>query len=169
MSRVTSKAQLLNSAKSSWDGLWRVINSMSDDMQRAEFKFDDRDKNLRDVLCHLHEWHNFIKTWHRVGCVEGGVPHVPAPGYTWKTINTLNLDIWAAHQETSLYNAKESVKASHKTVMWIIDSHSERELCAPGVYKWTGDKWSLGDFFRSSTVTNYQDAAKKLRKAIYAK
>jgi hypothetical protein len=166
MSRVTSKKELLNTAARQWDYLWRLINALPEDFQKAPFKFEDRDRNLRDILCHLHEWHNMMKVWHRTGCMEGGIPHVPAPGHSWRTINTLNLEIWQSYQSTSLYNAKELLKASHKTMMWLIDSHTDRELTQPGAYKWTGDKWSLGDFFKSNTAQHYEWAMRKIRKAM---
>ena len=62
MPRATTKAELLESANSQWDKMWKLIDSMPD-ARTAVFDFGNdpklkeahwqRDKNLRDILTHL--------------------------------------------------------------------------------------------------------------------
>ena len=72
MPRATTKTELIAVANEQWDKMWKLINSMSD-AQSVVFDFDDdpklkeahwkRDKNLRDVLVHLYEWHQLLLNW----------------------------------------------------------------------------------------------------------
>ena len=74
MARATTKADLTASANGQFDKMWKLINSMSEERQKATFADEmatagkethwSRDKNLRDVLVHLYEWHQLY--W--IGC-----------------------------------------------------------------------------------------------------
>ncbi len=45
-------------------------------------------RNIRDVLAHLHEWHLMVQ-----GGYDREKPDIPAKGYTWKTTPDLNREI----------------------------------------------------------------------------
>jgi hypothetical protein len=71
MPRATTKIDLLKTADVRFNKLWELINSMSQ-QQAATFNFDGkigkeshwaRDRNIRDVLVHLYEWHQFLLNW----------------------------------------------------------------------------------------------------------
>ncbi|MDR0508597.1 MAG: ClbS/DfsB family four-helix bundle protein, partial [Candidatus Methanoplasma sp.] len=92
MPRPTTKDELISAANEQFDKMWKLIDSMTEEAQNAAFCFDSsgkkeahwaRDKNLRDVLIHLYEWHQMIKRWYDEGTVKGGMPAVPGEGYTW--------------------------------------------------------------------------------------
>jgi hypothetical protein len=53
MSRPTRKTDLVIAANEQFDKLWKLIDSMTDAQQNAQFSFEDRDKNVRDVLVHF--------------------------------------------------------------------------------------------------------------------
>lgn len=65
MARATIKADLIISANGQFDKMWKLIDSMSEELQIAAFSEEmamagkethwGRDKNLRDMLVHLYE------------------------------------------------------------------------------------------------------------------
>lgn len=89
-----------------------------------------RDKNLRDVLMHLHEWHNLLLKW--IANNKAGVrkPFL-MEGYNWKTYGDMNVVFWQRSQNVSYKEALEKFKLSHKEIMSVIqtlenDSRIER-------------------------------------------
>jgi len=163
MPRPTNKQDLITAAQTQYDKLWAFVDAMTPEEQALAFAFEDRDKNLRDVLVHLHEWHNMVQTWHRIGTLEGAMPDVPGKGYTWKTLPDLNLEIWKKYQDVSLSDAKDRLQKSHKLVMSLIEAHTNEELFDRGVYKWTKST-TLGAYFIGGTSSHYDWAIKKLKK-----
>ena len=165
MPRPTSKPELLKAADTQFDKMWKLIDSMNAEEQSAIFRFEDRDKNLRDILVHLHEWHKMVESWHRIGTIEGGIPDVPGKGYTWKTLPDLNLEIWKKYQNVSLEDSKKMLRESHKMNVALVESHSNEELFDKGFYKWTKST-NLGAYFVSSMPSHYEWAMTKIKKHI---
>jgi Uncharacterized conserved protein len=165
MARPTTKSDLTAAANTQFEKLWILISSMSEGKQNAEFAFEDRDRNLRDVLVHLHEWHNMVEKWHRIGTLEKGTPAIPGEGYTWRTLPGLNMEIWEKYQTVPLKDAKEKLNNSHQTILKLIESHSNDELFSKGVYKWTKAS-TLGAYFVSSNSSHYEWAMKKIKRHI---
>src|SRR5689334_1096422 len=116
MPRPTTKTDLVEAANEQFGKLWKLIDNMTEEEQNAAFQFEDRDKNLRDVLVHLYEWHKMVESWHKIGTLEGGIPDVPGTGYTWRTLPDLNMEIWKKYQNTPLSSAKEMLKESHPMI-----------------------------------------------------
>ena len=165
MPRAANKTELLAAADAQFGKLWKLIDSMGPEEQTATFGFDDRDKNLRDVLVHLYEWHQMVENWHRIGTPEGRMPDVPGKGYTWKTLPDLNLEIWKRYQNISLEDSKKMLRESHKMAIALVESHSNEELFDKGVYKWTKSS-TLGAYFVSSMPSHYDWAMMKIKKHI---
>ena len=165
MSRPTTKSDLLEAANKQFEKLWDLVDSMSEEKQNAAFQFEDRDKNLRDVLIHLHEWHKMVENWHRIGTLERGIPNVPGEGYTWKTLPDLNLEIWKRYQDTDLGSSKSMLKESHTMIMSLIETHTNDELFSKSVYKWTKSS-TLGAYFVGCTSSHYDWAMNKIKKHI---
>lgn len=63
MARPTTKQQLMEHSEENFAKLFDVINSMTAETQAKTFSFDDRDRNIRDVLAHLYEWHQLLLNW----------------------------------------------------------------------------------------------------------
>ncbi len=80
MARPTSRDDLLAAAADGFVKLNSFVDGLPAGAIDAEFAFEDRDRNVRDVLWHLHTWHQMVIEWHRVGTLEGGVPAVPGEG-----------------------------------------------------------------------------------------
>ena len=57
MARPTTKEQLIQLGEENFKKLFALINSMNREEQEQTFSFEDRDRNVRDVLVHLYEWH----------------------------------------------------------------------------------------------------------------
>ena len=165
MPRPTSKPELILAADVQFEKLWKLIDGMSVEEQMAAFKFEDRDKNLRDVLVHLHEWHKMVERWHKIGTIEGGTPDVPGAGYTWKTLPGLNMEIWKMYQDIPLADAREMFRDSHKMILRLIEPHTNEELFDRGIYKWTKSS-TLGAYFIGCTSSHYDWAMKKLKNHI---
>ena len=70
MARPTTKEDLIISAKENYEKLNELISKLSEKELNTPFDFSadekkkeahwKRDKNLRDILIHLYEWHMLI-------------------------------------------------------------------------------------------------------------
>jgi len=171
MSRATTKTDLIIAANEQFDKLWKLIDTMSEKQQNATFAEEmaaagkeahwSRDKNLRDILVHLYEWHQLLLNWinaNRNGEVK---PFLPEP-YNWKTYPAMNVEFWKKHQNTPLLEAKKMLKESHKNVIALIDPFSNDELFAKKSFAWTGTS-TLGAYCVSATSSHYDWAIKKMK------
>lgn len=163
MPRPKTKKELLELSKLNYDKLMDFIEAMDINEQKTEFPPGTMNRNIRDILMHLHHWHLMMLDWHKTG-MAGKQPEMPAKGYTWKTTSELNRWIWKKYCNTSLNKAKESLASSFQQVRKIIQSHSDKELFEKKKYKWTGST-SLGSYLVSSTSSHYDWALKLIKKA----
>lgn len=163
MANPTTKKELIETAQTEFTELWKLIDSMTEEEQTASFEFEDRDKNIRDVLVHLYEWHQMFSIWHREGTVEGGLPDVPKKGYTWRQLKELNSTIWQKYQKTPLNEAKLLLLESHTKVMQLLESHTEEEIFDKKRDKWTKSS-NLNSYFHANTGSHYRWANKKITK-----
>ena len=164
MARATTKNDLQTAANEQFDKLWKLIDSMTNEKQNATFAFEDRDKNVRDVLVHLYEWHSLLLNWVDANKNGNPKPFLPAP-YNWKTYPQMNIEFWEKHQDTPLADAKKMLKESHTNVMSLIDSFTNEELFSKKYFSWTGTT-NLGSYCISATSSHYDWAIKKLKKHI---
>jgi hypothetical protein len=172
MARATTKTDLIIAANEQFDKLWKLIDTMSDEQQNAEFSSEmatagkeahwSRDKNLRDVLVHLYEWHQLLLNWVNSNCKGEAKPFLPEP-YNWKTYPAMNVEFWKKHQNTPLVDAKKMLTESHKNVAALIETFSSEELFAKKSFAWTGTS-TLGAYCVSATSSHYDWAIKKLKK-----
>lgn len=171
MARATTKVDLVTSANEQFEKMWKLIDTMSDEQQNSTFGKEmatagkeahwSRDKNLRDILVHLYEWHLLLLNWIKVNSSGEHKPFLPEP-YNWKTYPTMNVEFWKKHQSTPLTEAKAKLKESHKDVMALIETFSNEELFAKGVFDWTGTS-TLGAYCVSATASHYDWAIKKIK------
>ena len=164
MARATNKQELIAAANSQFEKLWKLIDSMSKEKQQATFPFDDRDKNLRDVLVHLYEWHQLLLNWIRSNQAGKPANFLPDP-YNWKTYPQMNVEFWKKHQETSLEEAVALLKKSHAEVIKLIEPFTNEELFTKKCFSWTGTT-NLGSYCISATSSHYDWAMKKLKQHI---
>jgi len=163
MARASHKIDLINDSLAGYENLLKLVNSFTDDQQKLPFLFEDRDKNIRDVLVHLHEWHNMMILWHKEGTIEGNIPDVPRKGYSWATLKEMNIKIWEEYQNVSLEESKTLLNKTHSEVLQLIESHSNEDLFLRNQYKWTNDT-VLGSYFVSAMPSHYEWAITKIKK-----
>ena len=171
MARATTKKDLVEAANSNFEKLWQLINSMSEDELKVEFDFTDdvkkkeahwkRDKNLRDILIHLYEWHQLLLNWVKNNTAGNKSNFLPDP-YNWKTYGEMNIEFWKKHQKTKLEEAKNMFKKSHKEVLKLIQPFSNDELFMKKQFDWTGTT-TLGSYCVSATSSHYDWSIKKLK------
>jgi hypothetical protein len=181
MAKATTGAGLIQAANENFNKLFKMIDGMAEAEQAADFTFDadaltakdnaghwKRDKNLRDTLVHLYEWHMLLLEWERMNMSGESKPFLPAP-YTWKTYMEMNIGFWQKHQDLNwtLDEAKAKLKESHKAAIALIGRHTDGELFTKAFYRWTGAS-SLGQYCHSATVAHYDWAMKKLKEQIKA-
>ena len=164
MPRPTTKADLIQAANEQFAKLWTLIGEMSDEEKSADIVPNERDKNVRDVLVHLYEWHCLLLNWIRSNTNRNPAPFLPAP-YNWKTYPQMNVVFWEKHQNTSYTDAETMLKKTHKEVMALIETFSNEELFSKGVFDWTGTT-TLGSYCVSATSSHYDWAFKDIKKAL---
>jgi len=163
MPRPKNKDELLELSNSNFNNMLELIESFDkDEIINGKIPFEDRDKNIRDILTHLHQWHLMMLDWYKVG-MSGEKPDMPAKGYTWKTIVALNQEIWKKYQTTNYEESLKMIKKSFLDIQVLINKHTDNELFEKKKYKWTGTT-SLGSYLVSATSSHYDWAMKKLRK-----
>lgn len=171
MARPTTKPDLIKAASEQFEKMWMLIDAMTDEEQNAAFRFSDgtdrkeahwaRDKNIRDVLIHLYEWHQLLLGWADANQNGEAKPFLPVP-YTWKTYGVMNVAFWEKHQSTPYAEAREMLLGSHKKVLGLIEQFSNEELFENRHFNWTGTT-SLGSYCVSATASHYDWAIKKIK------
>ena len=171
MPRPQTKNDLIEAADLNYDKFLKLIDSMTEIELSTEFDFSSdtkkkeahwgRDKNLRDILIHLHEWHNLMLEW--ITNNKAGL-HKPflMEGYNWKTYGAMNILFWQRNQGVTLDMALEQFKESHSKIMDIIQTMSNEELFQKNVYDWVGGS-TIGSYFISVTSSHYDWAMKKIK------
>lgn len=171
IARPKTKENLMIAAKENFEKLNTLISKMSDKELTTPFDFSKdekkkeahwkRDKNLRDVLIHLYEWHQLILNWVESNQKGEEKPFLPEP-YNWRTYGDMNVEFWKKHQNTSLEDATKALQKSHKEVLKLAENFTNEELFSKKVYKWVGGS-TLGSYFVSATSSHYDWAIKKLK------
>lgn len=164
MARPASKEDLIRLSHENFSKLLELIEELPRNEQEAEFPEGTMNRNIRDVLAHLHHWHLLLLNWYKVG-MAGEKPGMPAEGYTWKTSADLNRWIWKEYQATDLVTVKGLVQSSFEAVQDIICRHTDEELFEKRRYHWTGST-SLGSYLVSATSSHYDWAFKLIKKAL---
>lgn len=163
MPRPKTKTELQTLGKHNYEKLISFIENMTESEQERDFHKGTMNRNIRDVLMHLHHWHLMMMDWYKVG-MAGQKPEMPAKGYSWKTTPALNKWIWEKYSQTPLAESQSLLVQSFNDVQEIIASHSNEELFEKKRYKWTGTT-SMGSYFVSATSSHYDWALKLIKKA----
>lgn len=174
MSRPTTKAALLAVSQEDYEMLMTLIFNLKNPEQNFSFVITDkmtqahwlRDKNIRDVLIHLYEWHLLVINWVKANQAGQAQPFFPKP-YNWRTYGELNQEFVEKHQATSLEQAKALLAGSHKDMLELIETFSNEALFTNQHFSWTGTT-TLGSYFVSSLASHYDWAIKKIKKQVRA-
>ncbi|MCL1917477.1 MAG: ClbS/DfsB family four-helix bundle protein [Peptococcaceae bacterium] len=172
MPRPTTKTELITAVNTEWDKLWDMIDTIPVGAQSVIFNFGDnpklkeahwqRDKNMRDVLVHLYEWHKLMLEWTAAN-FNGEAKHFLPEPYTWKTYGDMNVGFWEKHQSTPYDEAKAMLCKSHGEIMALIERLTDEELFEKKHFSWTD---GLGSYFVSVTSSHYNWAMKKIKQYV---
>ena len=127
MSRPQTKIALINLSNENFKKLNDFIKLLNSAEQNKEFPEGTMNRNIRDVLAHLHHWHLMFLNWYKVG-MNGEKPAMPAQGYSWKETPDLNKWIQEKYQNANLENAKQLLNESFFEIQSIISDHTNDEL-----------------------------------------
>lgn len=171
MGRPATKADLMTAASANYEKMNTFISEMTEKERTTPFDFTGdekkkeahwkRDRNLRDILIHLYEWHELLLRWVEANQKGKNQPFLPRP-YTWRTYGEMNVKFWEKHQNTTLEEAEDMLRKSHEEVLHLAEGFTDEELFSKGVYKWVGGS-PLGSYFVSVTSSHYDWALKKLK------
>lgn len=159
--RPKTKTELLTLSQKNYDRLIELIDQMNKQEQLTDFAPGTMNRNIRDVIAHLHHWHLMMLNWYTIG-MKGEKPAMPAKGYSWKTVPAFNQWIWEKYNKITLDDAYEMFRCSYKKVRKIIEKHSNEELFEKKRYPWTGST-SLGSYLVSATSSHYDWAYKLIK------
>lgn len=162
MSKPESRKELLVAARTEYDKVWSLINSLPDQGESGNFDFQIPEQNVRDVLVHLATWQQMYLKWSNANLEGHHVRFLPRP-YTWQDYAALNKHILAEHQDVSLTDAKTAFEESHAAIIHQVEDLINEQLFIKGFYKWTGST-DLGAYATAITYGNYVWAVKILRK-----
>ena len=171
MPRPRSKDELLTAAEENFVKLNKLIDSLNKNEMAIQFDFSTdekkkeahwkRDKNVRDVMIHLYEWHQLMLHFVDENKDGKNVPFLPKP-YTWRTIANMNQVLWEKHQGTSFEEARKLLSGSHGEIMKRIHCFTNEELFLSKAFPAVGGS-TLGSYFVSSTSSHYDWAMKKIK------
>ena len=158
-----TKKELIRQSQKNYRKVNELIDSFSKEEQISEFPKGTMNRNIKDVIAHLHQWHMMFIDWYNVG-MNGGKPDMPAKGYGWKDTKELNQKIWMDYKNHKLENIRKDFDDSYLELQKIIDKHNDEELFEKKRYKWTGSS-SLGTYIRANTSSHYNWGYKLIKKA----
>ncbi len=171
MPRPRNKEDLLVAAEENFEKLNELIASLTEKEQSMPFDFSGdakkteahwkRDKNVRDVLIHLYEWHQLMIRFVDENTGGKNVRFLPVI-YNWRTIASMNQKFWEKHQETSLEEAEKMLADSHREVVKRINRFTNEELFMSKAFPAVGGS-VLGSYFVSNTSSHYDWAMKKIK------
>ena len=168
MARPTTKQELILAGNEQFERMFKLIEDMSENEQKGTFELDGkeahwkRDKNIRDILIHLYEWHQLLLNWVKSNQNGEEKPFLPEP-YNWKTYGNMNIEFWEKHQNTLYNESLKMLEQSHKKIMHLIETFNNNDLFSKGVFSWVGGS-TLGSYFVSVTSSHYEWAIKKIKK-----
>ncbi|MEZ3160842.1 ClbS/DfsB family four-helix bundle protein [Microbacterium sp. BWT-B31] len=137
-----------------FEALMALIDALPPERLDEPFAGAARDRNLRDVITHLHAWHILFEGWYAEG-QSGGTPEIPADGYAWSQVAELNEDLRRQWQQTSLAELLPLLKASHQSLQADVALHTDAELSDPVLTPWTQGA-ALGEFAIECGGNHYQ-------------
>ena len=162
MSRPKNKSELLEISSNNYQALTNYVENLSLEELNMEFPEGFLNRNVRDVLAHLHHWHIMMLDWYEKG-MKGDQPDMPARGYSWKTAPALNLSIREMYKDIPLKKVVKLLNTSYQEIQNIIRSHNDDELFTKKKYRWTGST-SLGAYLISASSSHYAWALKLVAK-----
>ena len=120
--------------------------------------------SAKDHVAHLSEWERLFFGWYDAGS-RGEDPPVPAPGYTWATIDGLNRQIFDRHRDDQLEHVLADWQATSRQLITLAGSISEADLYTVGRYPWTG-RGNLASFVYECGPNHYRWSMVEIKRGL---
>ena len=75
-------------------------------------------------------------SWYEDGMI-GGLPALPADGYTWRQLDALNVVLRDRWMDVSVDDLERRLESSHAGLRRLVLAHSDEDLFDRGAYPWT--------------------------------
>lgn len=164
MPKPANKKDLLEACGGEYTALMELLSDLSRQQLHGEFPERMMNRNVRDVLAHLHHWQVMLLGW--VQEAEAGKkPVMPAEGYKWSETPALNRQINKQYSNASLKKVRGLLDASHAATIALIDRHSNKQLFTKRHFAWTGST-SLGAYIIANSSSHYAWGRRTIQNAI---
>jgi len=120
--------------------------------------------SAKDHVAHLADWERLLFSWYDAG-LRGEEPAVPAPGFTWATIDGLNRQIYDRHRDDQLEHVVADWQMTSRQLIAMAQGISEADLFTPGRYAWTG-RGTLASFVYECGPNHYRWAAVEIKRGL---
>ena len=171
MSKITTKAEMIEAMASDFAALQAQINGMSERAINSEFDESNNpkkcgarwiyDRCTRDLLIHIHEWQNLMSEF--VANIRTGKQHDYLPDEYRKDYHAMDKMLVEKHQATSFAHSRAMLEQSHEKMLQLADSFTQEELFTKGYFKCTYTT-DMAAYFASVTYSPYLQAVKILKK-----
>ena len=118
----------------------------------------------KDVVAHLADWERLLFGWYEAG-VRGQTPELPAPGYTWATLDDFNEMLHQRHVEDEWDAVLADWRATSDQMIDLIGALSNDQLFNSGRYDWVGSD-NLASYVYECGPNHYRWARAEIEKAI---
>jgi hypothetical protein len=162
MPRPQDKLQLLASIQKEYGALEKFLATLTP--EEMAFASTPGAWAVKDLLSHLYEWQQMLFKWYETG-LRGETPAVPAPGYKWSQLPALNQRIYETYCDLAPEQALSLFRESHQSVLQWIETLSDTDLTAPGLYRWMNEN-TLMAYLNSTTAAHYVWALKEAKKVL---
>ena len=157
--KFKDKADFLHTSDKEWKQFLSLLEGL-DEKELLENGVWGENWNIKDMMAHIHEWHNMVLKWHGEG--QKNAVEMPAPGYKWSETPRLNHDIYEAYRSISLADAEKKMKASHGKLRKLAESLSEEQLLKPSQFIWCG-KNAITTYLAAAIISHYRWGQKKIK------
>lgn len=157
--KFKDKADFLNTVDLEWNRFLELLKSL-DAADREKPGVWGDGWTVKDMMAHIHEWHNMVLLWHKQG--QKGPVEMPAPGYKWSETPALNHAIYERYHSTSAAEAEKKMKATHKKLYDLAVSLSEKQLLEPAQFAWCG-KNAITTYMAAAIISHYRWGQKKIK------
>ena len=120
-------------------------------------------RNIKDVLAQLREWHNMLLNRWEVGMIGENRTGL-ARGFSGWDTKALNMKIREAHRNHELAEIRKDLEATPAKAQSIMEGHLQEELFEKKRFTWTGSS-SLGTYSCANTPEHYKGTLKLIRRA----